>query len=161
MRLIIIILTLIVSPHLLAQRSPKDDKRFNDEMIKAQNGDEKAQGNVAYCYKNIWGVAKNIPEAIKWAQLAADNGDAWGQTQLGYMYYDGSLPKDLIKAYAYSYLAYSNYYNAGDRDSARNCERNMKEIGSQMSSGQIKDAKVLAKELMIQIDAKYEASKKK
>lgn len=161
MRLIITLLTLIITPHLFAQRSPKDDQRFNDELKKALSGDVKAQGNVAYCYKNSWGVAKNIPEAIKWAQQAADNGDAWGQRQLGIMYYDGSLPKDLIKAYAYAYLAYSNYYEAGDRDNARETQVDMKRCASEMSSGQIKDAKILAKELMVKIDANYEASKKK
>jgi TPR repeat protein len=46
------------------------------------------------------GVAKDEKEAVKWLTKAAEQGDAWGQSQLGYCYGDGrGVAKDEKKAF--------------------------------------------------------------
>ena len=52
------------------------------------------------------GVPENGAEAAKWFRLAAEQGDAWGQYALGFMYdYGEGLPDDYVLAYAWYNLA--------------------------------------------------------
>jgi len=143
--------------------SSEEQKDFYDDLKEATNGNAKKQGMISYSYLVGWRVTKNPSEAVKWAQKAADNGDAWGQRLLGGFHFkgQGGLPKDLIKGYAYKLLAESNYISAGDHQSGNLCNIDLRDMSGEMTSGQIKDAKILAKELEKQIDANYEASKKK
>jgi TPR repeat protein len=52
----------------------------------AEMGNLSAQNNLAYCYQNGQGVAKNIEEAIKWYREAAEQGYDGAQLQVGYLY---------------------------------------------------------------------------
>ena len=53
----------------------------------ADCGVAEAQVNVGLMYSAGWGVPENHAEAVKWFQLAADQGHAEGQRWLGEMYY--------------------------------------------------------------------------
>jgi len=40
-------------------------------------------------YQNGFGVAKDYQEAVKWYRKSADQGNSWGQGNLGNMYVNG------------------------------------------------------------------------
>ena len=44
---------------------------------------------MALCYKNGEGVSQSSTEAVKWYRLAAEQGDAAAQYNLGVCYYNG------------------------------------------------------------------------
>jgi TPR repeat protein len=57
-------------------------------------------------YLNEYGVEKDYHAAMKWFQLAADQGDGFAQLQLGHMYYEGTgVPQDLVQAHMWFSLA--------------------------------------------------------
>jgi len=41
----------------------------------AERGDAEAQFNLGVCYKNGWGVTKDLAEAVRWFRKAARQGD--------------------------------------------------------------------------------------
>jgi TPR repeat protein len=50
-------------------------------------------------YSNGYGVAQNYAEALKWYRLAAEQGEAIAQYNLGYMYeYGRGVAKDYTQA---------------------------------------------------------------
>ena len=52
------------------------------------------------------GVPKNDAEAVRWYRMAAEQGDADAQLNLGYMYGTGEgIPKDYVQAYAWYNIA--------------------------------------------------------
>jgi len=55
----------------------------------AEQGNAKAQTNLATMYFNGQGVSKNYKEAIKWYRKAAKQGNDDAQGSLGWMYDDG------------------------------------------------------------------------
>ena len=63
-----------------------------DALEKAVAGDVKAQfllGEVYRLGSEEHGIAKDAAEAVKWYQLAAEQGDASSQYHLAFMFYDG------------------------------------------------------------------------
>jgi hypothetical protein len=53
-------------------------------------------------YQNGWGVPRDYAEAMKWYRLAAAQGDALAQNNLGVMYRDSlGVPRDLDQALAW------------------------------------------------------------
>lgn len=55
----------------------------------ATSGDVDAAYNLAVIHEHGDGVAKNLPEALKWYRVAAEKGDRTSQSRLGTMYLNG------------------------------------------------------------------------
>lgn len=65
----------------------------------AEEGDARAQFNMAVLYDNGYGVEKDLAEAAKWFRLAAEQGLAMAQFNLGYMYATGQgMERDIKEA---------------------------------------------------------------
>ena len=61
-------------------------------------------------YENGEGVPQDYAEAVKWHQLAAEQGDADAQFQLGLKYLDGEgVPQDYARAYGWLNLAAARF----------------------------------------------------
>ena len=91
---------LALSPGVLrAGLTSEEVKLFGDYMVKAEQGDPKAQVNVANSYYFGTGVEKNLRQALAWYRKAAEQGYDWGQVLLGAAYYGGEgVPKDFAQA---------------------------------------------------------------
>ena len=75
----------------------------------ADKGQPKAQNNLARCYMNGTGVARDDVKGVEWYRKAAIQGEAMSQLNLGLMYAQGrGVPRDLIQAYAWVDLAAAN-----------------------------------------------------
>ncbi|MFO1491708.1 MAG: tetratricopeptide repeat protein [Kiritimatiellia bacterium] len=60
------------------------------ELIgKAEEGDAQAQLDLAFRYRDGRGVAKDNGEAMRWAHLAADQGNANAMDFVGWMFFVG------------------------------------------------------------------------
>ncbi len=58
------------------------------------------------CTLRVKGCSQDYTEAMKWYRLAADQGDAWAQSNLGWMYRKGQgVPQDYAKAVKWYRLA--------------------------------------------------------
>jgi hypothetical protein len=89
-------------------------------------------------YANGRGVLQNDKQAVKWYRLAAEQGYADAQNNLGVMYDNGEgVPQSDIDAYAWWVIAVAN-----NNQRARN---NMEIAKTQMSQFQIEKAQQLAK----------------
>ena len=68
---------------------------FKDTMEKAHNGDAEAQYDLGEVFEEGrecgWTVSKDLKNALKWYQMAADNGNDDAQFQMGICYRDGDL----------------------------------------------------------------------
>jgi TPR repeat protein len=72
----------------------KDNGYIEQLRAKATDGDTEAERTLADYYRlGALGVPKDIPEAIKWFQTAADNDDSEAQFRLGDLYERGELIK--------------------------------------------------------------------
>ena len=56
---------------------------------RAEQGDPKAESELAYLYSHGQGVDQDYGEALRWRRKAADQGYADGEAGLGYMYFHG------------------------------------------------------------------------
>ena len=63
----------------------------------AEQGDARAQGQLASSYALGNGTPQNIPKALEWAKKSADQGNDIGLYQLGYFYTKGIPKKDMDK----------------------------------------------------------------
>ena len=90
-------------------------------------------------YENGQGVPQDKAEAVEWYRLAAEQGDANAQNNLGFMYGNGrGVPQDYVEAHKWYNLAASN-----GNDLARN---NRDIIAGLMTAEQIAEAQRLARE---------------
>jgi TPR repeat protein len=84
-------------------------------------------------------VAQDYAEAVKWYRLAAEQGHANAQSNLGLMYNNGrSVAQDYIQAHMWSNLAAANGSEAG--------RKNRDIIAKKMTAADISKAQVLARE---------------
>ena len=58
-------------------------------MASATQGDSAVRLSLAYCYRDGKGVKKDYAEAMRWAHLAADQGDAAAMDFVGWMFFSG------------------------------------------------------------------------
>ena len=66
---------------------------------RAEQGDKKAQFQLARCYRLGMNVEKDHEKAVEWYTKAAEQGDPWAQIELGNIYYFGDcVEKDYLKA---------------------------------------------------------------
>ena len=85
------------------------------------------------------GVPKDFEEAAKWYRMAADQGFAKAQYNLGVCYCKGvGVPKDDIMAYMWFNLAASNGFE--------NAARNREITGHGMTPAQIAETQKLSRE---------------
>ena len=90
-------------------------------------------------YASGKGVPKDFREAVKWYQLAADQGNGSAQLNLGSAYANGlGVPSDHVRAYLWLNLASTS----GDELAKK--ERD--EVAEKMTSEQIAEAQRLARE---------------
>jgi TPR repeat protein len=90
-------------------------------------------------YMNGRGVPQNDAEAVKWYRRAAEQGETWGQTNLGVMFAQGrGIPQDYVSAYKWFELA------AGRGDQTAVTDRDI--IAPQMTPIQIDVAQKMARE---------------
>jgi hypothetical protein len=105
----------------------------------AEQGDAKAQYNLAIMYVRGEGVGQDDKQAASWFRKAAEAGDAGAQLGLGSMYLAGQgVKKDVVQAHKWSNLAAAN----GQKEGAE--LRNSSE--ARMTPAQIAEAKKLASE---------------
>ena len=96
-------------------------------------------------YDNGEGVIEDNKEAVKWYRLAADQGDANSQLNLGWMYHYGEgVRRDEVTAYA--------WYNIAGSNGSADAQKNKSLIAKEMTRKQIVKAKKLSRELLKQIE---------
>ena len=95
-------------------------------------------------YENGQGVPQNYAEALKWHQLAAEQGNAGAQYNLGLMYSSGQqgVPQDFLRAHIWFNLAGSRLPAGADRDKA---VEGRDFAATQMPAAQIAEAQELAR----------------
>ena len=71
----------------------------------AAHGNAIAQTMLGAMYASGDGVPRDDAEAVKWFQMAADQGDKGSQYVLAIMYENGSGVQDYVQAYKWFYLA--------------------------------------------------------
>jgi TPR repeat protein len=92
-------------------------------------------------YRHGDGVPQDYDEALKWFRMAASQGHASSQSNLGFMYRDGEgVPQDYVQAHMWFNLAAvatkDRYMIAKYRD----------ELAEKMTPAQIAEAQKLARE---------------
>jgi len=103
----LLVLLIALSPFVVAQSTPSvTNDRISELRRAAEQGNARAQFNLALMYYNGEGVPKNAAEAVKWYRRAAEQGLAEAQINLGVMYGQGEgVPKSSIDAYFWFNLA--------------------------------------------------------
>ena len=89
-------------------------------------------------YDNGQGVPQDYVQAAKWYRLAADQGNATAQSNLGGMYASGQgVPKDYVLAYMWRNLAAGG---ASDADIRERAVKARDELAKVMTSAQVAEA---------------------
>ena len=93
-------------------------------------------------YDNGQGVPQDYAAAMKWYRLAADQGNAKAQSNLGVMYGNGQgVPQDYVQAHLWWSLAAAG----GDKDALKNnALKNRDIVAAKMTPAQIAEAQKLA-----------------
>lgn len=97
-------------------RSAEASKEATDAArvcrARAEQGDPKAESELAYMYSRGQGIDQSYDEALRWRRKAADQGYAEGEAGLGYMYLHGQgVAQDYAEAIRW-------YRKAADQGSA-------------------------------------------
>ena len=85
--------SLILSFSLFMSLSPLLANELEELRNNAQNGDAKAQLELAIALRDGKGIPKNDAEAMRWAHQAADAGDTDAQDFVGFAYLRGAMVK--------------------------------------------------------------------
>ena len=85
------------------QRRKADERKFtetaNARRVRAEQGDPKAESELAYMYSHGQGVPQDYSEALRWRRKAADQGYADGENGLAFMYlYGQGVSQDYSEA---------------------------------------------------------------
>jgi hypothetical protein len=95
-------------------------------------------------YETGQGQPQDDADAVKWCRLAAVQGDASAQVNLGYMYDKGQgVPRDYVKAHKWYTLAASRFV-ASEREPRHEAVENLDHIAAKMTPTQIAEAAKLA-----------------
>ena len=93
-------------------------------------------------YDNGFGVTEDDAEALKWYGLAAEQGDAFSQFNLGLMLdNDQGAPQNYVRAHMWYNLAAARYSEVEDRDQA---VKHRDAVATKMTPAQIAEAQKLA-----------------
>ena len=83
---------------------------------------------------------------VAWYRRSAEQGDAWGQANLGVMYDKGQgVPQDYVQAHMWYNLAATNY-PASEKDRRELAVKNRDRVAGKMTRAQIAEAQRLALE---------------
>ena len=94
-------------------------------------------------YYNGRGVPQDYTEALKWYRLAAEQGHAAAQFNLGLMYENGQgVPQEYVQAHMWLNLGASREWGANAKSHAERRDS----VASKMTSKQIAEAQRLARE---------------
>ena len=105
----------------------------------AEQGDTKAQLNLAVMFRYGTGVTEDFTQAVYWYKKAAEQGDTKAQLSLAEMYASGDgVPENFVLAYKWGNLA-----SARGRDKAKELKN---EIRKRMTRDQIAEAQRLSLE---------------
>jgi TPR repeat protein len=96
-----------------------DRAAFSELRQQAEDGNPKAQNNLALMYLYGKGVNQNYPEAMKWYRKAADQGFAAAQNALGTMYGNG---QGAAQNYTEARRWFQMAADQGDADAKRNLQ---------------------------------------
>ena len=97
-------------------------------------------------YNEGKGVPQDYKSAVKWFSLAAEQGDADAQCNLGVMYEEGKgVPQDYVRAHIWFSIAVIS----GDKNASKSRDI----VANKMTPSQIKEAQKLAHEC---VRKKYE-----
>ena len=111
--------------------------------VRAEQGDARAQYNLALWYAFGQGDLEDDAEAVRLYRLAADQGHADAQSNLGLLYENGEgVPQDYVQAHMWTNLAVAQF-SGEDRDRR---ERNRDIIAAKMTAEQVVEAQRLARE---------------
>jgi TPR repeat protein len=93
-------------------------------------------------YENGHGMSRSYTEAVQWYGMAAEQGYAMAQNNLGKMYHDGhGVDKDYIQAYKWMLLAGVNgHYN----------DQAIKFLEANMTAKQVAEGRRMANEYLEQ-----------
>jgi hypothetical protein len=95
-------------------------------------------------YARGQGVPQNYAEAVRWYRLAAEQGNAPAQNNLGVMYAKGEgVPQDYVQAHKWANLAAANQ---ADPERRKNSDELRDMVASRMTPAQIDRAQQLAAE---------------
>ena len=84
------------------------------------------------------GIAQDYKEAVKWYRLAAEQGDALGQVDLGLMYYYG---KGVSQDYSRAHM----WFNVCAVNGSDLCQKKRDLIAKKMTTQKIAEAQKMAK----------------
>ncbi len=105
----------------------------------AEQGDARAQYNLAFMYYGGYSVPQDYAEAVKWYRKAADQGDAGAQFNLALKYEDGrGVTQDYVQAHM--------WYNLAEAQGRTAAARNRGRVAKLMTPAQIAEAQRLARE---------------
>src|SRR5580658_1827156 len=80
-------------------QSSSDVLKVKRLQIKAEQGSVREEAELAAAYFTGNGVAKDLSQAARWYEKAAEGGDPLAQVQIGYFYQAGiGMPVDLVQA---------------------------------------------------------------
>ena len=90
-------------------------------------------------YKEGEGVVQNYKTAVKWYRLSAEQGDAFAQSNLGFMYDRGM---GVIQDNVYAHM----WFNISASNGIKNAVKNRDIIAKRMTPADISTAQKLARE---------------
>ena len=97
-------------------------------------------------YANGEGVSRNAAEAVRLYRLAAEQGEATAQFNLGLHYEFGKgVVQNLVQAYAWYDLA-AYRFPASERGFRAEAVRGRERVASQLTTAELAEAQVLARE---------------
>ena len=103
-------------------------------------------------YANGQGVPQDYKEAVRWYRLAAEQGHAGAQVNLGGMYKTGKgVTKDYVHAYTWYSIAAANGSDYADRNNTatpRWYTNNRDRLAREMTPDQMAEAQRFAREWM-------------
>lgn len=98
------VLVLLYETGDLPKNPPDEAKWFK---LAAEGGDATAQDIYGMMCLNGQGVAKSVPEGLRWVRSAALHGIGFSKARLAFFYFEGTIVKaDLVEAYAWCLLAH-------------------------------------------------------
>ena len=121
----------------VVETDPNEALRY--KLVSAKAGYSLAQHDVAVHYAQ----QGNFEEAVKWLQMAGDQGHDWSLYGLSSSYHEGKgAPKDLSLAYAYLKLSQL----ASETDVNANAQAVLDEMIAQMSKPELEKAQKMVSE---------------
>ena len=112
--------------------------------LAAEQGDAKAQYNLALMYDDGHGTPQDYAETIKWYRLSAEQGHAMALNNLGLMYDNGhGVLQDYVEAHKWFNLAASR---KTEEDSRKRSIKNRGIVAKLMTPAQVAEAQKLAKQ---------------